>query len=152
MYRAAAIANPKDVVNQSDAALGREYQRGAAVKFYIKALEEEAYRRLNHGHEVPGTKLVYKKANRVFKENADVLFKTHFGDEAFTVPELKSPAEMEKIGATAKTLVHEWAYTPKAGLTVALATDKRLGVKVQTTIEAFPSAEKFAVDTTNEVG
>lgn len=137
LFGAACTSNPKNVVNLSDDSLGRSYQYAQAVKFYLKAMEEETYRRLNLGQTVPGTKLVPKKANRVWKAGADTLFKQHFGSEATTDPEIKSPAEMEKLGGKAKALVHEWAYTPQTGLTVALDTDKRPGVKILTTQEVF---------------
>lgn len=140
LFGAAMTADPKIVVNLSAESLGRSYQYTQAVKFYLKAMEEETFRRLNAGGLIPGVKLVPKKANRVFKDGAIEAFKI-LGADVWTVPELKSPAVMEKIGAVAKKLVHEWAFTPSAGLTVALSTDKRPAVKVQTTGEAFPNAE-----------
>ena len=140
LFGAACTANAQTIVNLSDESLGRSYQYVQAVKFYLKAMEDEAFRRLNTGAEIDGVKLVNKKANRVFKPEALAVFKSRFGDEAFTAPELKSPAEMAKIDATAKELVHEYAYTPNTGVTVALAADKRPGVKVQTSAAAFGDA------------
>ena len=151
LFRAAATANPKFVVNISDKSIGLSYQHVQAVKFYLKALEEEVFKRLNLGKDVRGTKLVYKKANRVFKDKiiygeqkeeiaVEDLFKRLFGEEAMKPPALKSPAEMEKISPQAKELVKEVAFTPKTGLTVALASDPKQGVKVQTTTEAFGAA------------
>lgn len=140
LFGAAMTADPKRVADLSDESLGRSYQYTQAVRFYLKALEDEAMRRLNTGAEVPGIKLVNKKANRVFKPGAAELFKEKFGAEAMTEPQLKTPAEMERVGAAAKKLVHEWAYTPTTGVTVALADDKRPAVKVQTTHEAFGDA------------
>jgi len=138
LFGAACTADPQVVVNLSDASLGRSYQYVQAVKFYLKAMEDETFRRLNGGGEVPGTKLVMKKANRVWKEGFNDVFAGI--KEAWTVPEFKSPAEMEKIGAEAKALVRQWAYTPQTGYTVALETDKRAGVKVQPAQEAFAHA------------
>jgi len=140
LFGAAAKSNPNTVVNLSAESLGRSYQYVQAVEFYLKAMRDETYRRLNKGDEVPGTKLVNKKANRVYRAGAADEFKTKFGEKAYTPPELKSPAEMEKVGPAAAALVKEWAYTPNTGLTVALADDKRVGVKVKTTTEAFPNA------------
>ena len=130
-------ADPKQIANLSDESLGRSYQYIEAVKFYIKALEDETYRRLNSGKQVPGTKMVLKKANRVLKDGAAKVFAELFPKEAFTEPKLKSPAELEKISPTAKKLVHEWAYTPNNGLTVAMESDKRPGVKVEGVKESF---------------
>jgi len=140
LFGAAMTADPKHVPQLTDASLGRSYQYMAAVKHYLKALEEETFRRLNVGGDVPGTKLVLKKANRVFKVGADAVFKEKYPVLAFTKPELCSPAEMEKIGPEAKKLVTEWAYTPQNGLTVALSSDKRVGVKVESTVQVFGGA------------
>ena len=153
LFRAAATSNPKFIVNLSDKSIGLSYQHVQAVKFYLKALEEEVFKRLNAGQDVRGTKLVYKRSNRVFRDTVtyaiegkpetvkvEELFKRLFGDEAFTAPELKTPAAMEKISPQAKELVKEIAYTPQTGLTVALADDPKPGVKVQTTTEAFGAA------------
>lgn len=142
LFGAACKSNPKEIVPLSDATLGRSFQYREAVKFYLKALEEEVFRRLNMGGVVPGCKLVPKKANRVFKPEAPALFKEKFGEDAFTKPELRSPAEMEKLGAEAKALVREYAYTPQTGLTVATDDDKRPAVKIETTEQAFGAALK----------
>lgn len=140
LFQAAATADPRLVINLSDEALGRDYKYREAVKFYLKAQDDEAFRRLNQGLDLPGVKLVQKKANRILKTGAELVFQNAFGDKAYTAPVLKSPPELEKLGPSAKSLVREWAYTPQSGLTVALDTDKRPGVKVQSTTEVFASA------------
>lgn len=140
LFGAAAQTDPKAVAELSDAGLGRSYQRVEAVKFYLKALEEEVYNRLNHGKAVFGTKLVHKKANRVYKPGAIDTLMMELGEEAFNPATLKSPAEIDKISPAAKALTREWAYTPDTGLTVALETDRRSAVKVQSTTEAFAGA------------
>lgn len=146
LFGAACTADPKVVVNMSDESLGRSYQYREAVKFYLKALEDEAFRRLNTGKAIAGIKLVPKKANRVYKDGAKEVLIARLGDKVFTEPEIKSPAEIEKLGTEAKKLVKEWAYTPMTGLTVALESDKRPGVKVQTTLETFPQAAAMAAE------
>ena len=142
LFGAANSTNPKTIIELSDQTIGRSYKYIAAVKQYIKALEDEAFRRLNIGGQIPGIKLVPKKANRVFKPEASVIFKAKFGDDAMHPAELRSPAEMEKLGAAAKELVREYAYTPMTGLTVAVDTDKRVAVKVETTEQAFAAGIK----------
>lgn len=144
LFGAATKANPKEIINLSDESLGRSYALAATARSYLKALEEEVYRRRTLGVDVPQSKLVQKKAERVFKPEATDIFTVKFGDEAFVPATLKSPAQMEKIGVLAKTMVHEWAYTPVTGLTVAPLTDKRPAVKIQTTTEAFPNAAELA--------
>jgi hypothetical protein len=137
LFGAACKADPKLVVKLDTQSLGRSYQYTAAVKSYLKALEEETLRRLMAGEEVPGTKLVNKKANRIFKEGASYAIDDKLGEDAWTQPELKSPAELEKLGPDVKKLVAEWAYTPVTGLTVALASDKRVAQKVESGSTAF---------------
>jgi hypothetical protein len=139
LYGAAMTADPKKVVNLSNEQMGRDYQYLKAVKHYLKAFEEETFRRLNLGEEVPGTKVVFQKSNRVFKAGALELFKERLGAKAFTDPELKSPAVLEKEGPEIKKLVREWAYTPKGGMTVASIDDPRPAIKITSTIEAFPA-------------
>lgn len=138
LFKAACTADPLAVVNVTTEQLSLAYHHVQGVKFYIKALEEQVFARLDKGIEMAHAKLVNKKANRVWVAEAAAVFKERFGPEAFTAPELKSPAEMSKIGAAAKKLVEEFAFTPKTGLTVALMSDPRLGVKVQ------PFAETYA--------
>ncbi len=142
LFGAAMTHNPKQVVEFTNASVGRSYQYMQAVEFYLKAIKDEAYRRLNLGQVVPGCKLVPKKANRVYKSEAPALAKEKFGAGAYIPAELKSPSELEKLGAVAKEFVREYAYTPQTGLTVARDDDKRVAVKVETTQEAFGGALK----------
>ena len=138
LFRAACTANPKEIVNISDASLDRSYHYLAAVKFYVKAFEDETMRRLMTGKaEISEAKLVKKRSNRVFKAGAADLAKARFGDDAFTKPELKSPPELEKVSPAAKQWVHEFAYLPDTGYTVAAADDKRPGIKVKPGDEVF---------------
>jgi hypothetical protein len=141
LYAAVTRADPGTLINLSDEALGREYQYRAAVQMYLKAMEAEVFRRLNHGALVPHTKLVNKKADRVWKDGAQERFVAEFGNAAFSKPELLTPAQMENIDVRAKPLVKEWAYSPHTGLTVALDTDKRMGVKVQSISDSFAHLE-----------
>src|SRR6185437_772473 len=117
LFAAAAKADEKSVLTMDDATLGRDYQMRQAVKSYLAAQEKEVYRRLMGGSVVPGTKLVAKKADRVFKDGAEVVLKATLGDDAYTKPELKSPAQIEKLPAGAE-LVKTWAFTPQTGFTV----------------------------------
>lgn len=138
LFGAAATTNPQEIKPITNESLGRSYNLVQAVEHYIKALEEEVYARLNRAETVPGTKLVMKKSNRVFKLGAPI--KESFGDDALNPAELKSPAELDKLGLKGKEFTKEWAYSPSSGLTVATEDDKRIAVKVQTTHEAFSKA------------
>ena len=140
LFGAACKANPKEVITLTNDSLGKSYQYRQAINFYLKAMEDEVYRRLNLGQKVVDCKLVPKKANRVFKPEAQKVFKKKFGADVMTKPELKSPSEMEKLGMEAKELVKEYAYTPQTGLTVATADDKRPAVKIEPSSQAFGAA------------
>lgn len=146
-FRACTLADPKSVVALNDQELVLEYPMMTLVKMYIKALEEETLRRLVAGglQNNGVLKLVNKKANRVWKAEAKALFMERFGDKVWNPAEFKSPAEMEKIDGTAKKLVHEYAYTPQSGYTVALMDDKRPAVTIQTATEAFSGVLDTAV-------
>lgn len=143
LYQAAALANPKLLPDYSDEAIGQNFKLAAGVKHYIKALELEAYNRAMRGRAILNGKLVHQKANRVWKEGAAELARERFGDDAWTMPEMKSPAEMEKIPA-AKEWVKEFAYTPTTGLKFVLET--ATGQAVQVTAPA----DRFAQVTTED--
>jgi hypothetical protein len=140
LFEAAANADPKKVIALGDDMLGRAWALRKAVKSYLKALEDEILRRLMKGGTVPLAKLVEKRADRVFQDEAGVIFVARFGGDAYEPQRLKSPAQMENLGTEAKKLVREYAYTPKTGLTVADADDKRLAVRPETAAEAFAAS------------
>jgi hypothetical protein len=137
IFGAAAKADPKLLPNFGSKRLGLEYQQREAVKFYLKAMEDEVYRRNMLGNTVPGTKLVLKKANRIFKGGAEEVFKARFAEKAYSKPELLTPAAMDKISPEAKKLVDQWAYMPQNGLTVALETDSKPAVRVEKAVDLF---------------
>jgi hypothetical protein len=136
LFGAIAEADAASAKELTDEELGRQYALTEAVRIYIKALGEEAYRRLLQGKAVPGAKLVESKSDRAWKDGAAERFLAEFGDKALTTPELLSPAKMEKLPGAA-ALVKEWAFAPKKGFTVDLATSKRRAVTVTTASTAF---------------
>ena len=147
IFKASVIYSKTDLRTLTDTEIVLEYPMLSVAKMYIKAVEEETLRRLAGGglKDNGVLKLVNKKANRVWKAEAPALFMERFGAKAMNPAELKSPAEMEKIDGTAKKLVHEYAYTPQSGYTVALIEDKRPGVIIQTATEAFSGALDNAI-------
>lgn len=149
LYRAAATANPKDIAQLTDDQAGRDYELREAVKFYLKAQEDDMMRRLLSGRSVPQAKLVYKKADRVWKPGAEQALKTLAGrtevfspEDIYSKPELKSPSQIEALGKAAKELVKEFAFKPQTGYTVALATDKRMAVNREDPKNTFSDALK----------
>lgn len=138
LFKAAATANPKELVGYSLEATALSYQQLQAVKFYIKALEEDVYHRLNKGETMDGVaKLVAKKANRVWNAGAPTLAKERFGDKVFHTPVMLSPAELEKLGPKEKAFVKEFAHQPFTGTTVAAWDDTRVGMVKRTAKETF---------------
>lgn len=133
----ASVLTGTGIRSYSDEDISRDFALVDQVKMFIKALEEEVFARLNKGSRAFDgvAKLVAKKADRVWKPEAPLIFSTV--PQAFTTPELRSPAAMEKLGPGIKPLVNEYAYTPESGLTVAKWGDKRGAVTVHTTTEVF---------------
>lgn len=113
----------------SDGRLAQEMKKIAVVKMYIRAIEDETYRRLNAGLPVEGYKLVPKIANRVFRDGAEAEAITLFGDQAYAPRNLLSPAQLDKV-VGGKQFTKEWAYSPTTGLTVAPVDDSRAAVRV----------------------
>lgn len=142
LFGAASTADPRAIVNLTDASLGRSFKLIDAVKHYLKALGEEVLRRGRAGHDLEkhGAKMVYQKTNRVWKDGAADLAKSRFGDDALTKPEVLSPPALEKLSTDAASFVKEFAYQPVGQLTVAPLSDPRRAVKVQPATEVFKAA------------
>lgn len=140
LFQAAALANPQHIPDMNDEMIGHNFTLAAGVKHYIKALELEAYNRAMRGKTIPGGKLVHKKANRVWKDGAVDQMKQRFGDDAWNPPEIKTPAQMEKVPA-AKEWTKEFSYTPTSGLTFVLDTHSGQGVNVKSPTERFASTD-----------
>ena len=86
---------------------------------------------LNAGHKVPGWKLAKARSNRVFKDEADAAAKKKFGKQAYTVPELKSPAQIDKL-PEGDAFTARYAFKPDAGETVVPEGDSRMAVSRDT--------------------
>lgn len=137
LYKALVEADPKALVNLTHEQLGMNYNLIEPAMIYRRAIEEEAFKRLNKGITVPGVKLVAKKSNRVFTAEGAAKLEEKFGDEAWEEPALKTPAGIDKLGPLGKSFTKSHAYSPNTGLTVAVEDDNRVGVKVQQASDAF---------------
>lgn len=144
MFGAAATADKSAAPNMSLDRLALEYAQITAVSIYIKAIKDELTRRLMAGETDEHVKLVKSRANRVWKDGVEDTLKEKLGDAIYTKPALKSPAEISKLGADAKALAAEYAYSPDTGLTLAAASDKRGSVKVEKATDTFSA---FATNT-----
>lgn len=96
-----------------------------------KAALKTGFGMLQAGKPIPGWKLVNARSNRGWKDGAEDKAKNVFGEAAFTVPALKSPAQLEEL-PLGTTFTAEWASSPDAGLTMAPASDKRREVSRDT--------------------
>lgn len=117
-----------DIVKLTPQQIGDLLSKENAIKKYFEELKKLAFNKLRNGEEVPGFKLVRKKANRDWKAGVEKKLVEMFGDSAYTVPTLLGPPGIEKLPGGAK-FVAEYAYTPNAGLTLAPVTDKRAAMR-----------------------
>lgn len=116
-----------------------------AFRAYVEACEEHAFQLLNRGEEVPGFKLVPKRAkrdwNRVDEVHAALLLLHGYDDDQIFEPKtLRSPAQIEKLMGK-KVFANEMSgYVVKisSGLTVAPASDKREAEGPSIDASAFP--------------
>jgi hypothetical protein len=86
---------------------------------------------LSRGHAVEGYKLVEKRGKRkwIDADQSAAEAAQAFGDDAFTEPVLKSPAQIENtFGKAAKAWVEARVTTVVSGVTLAKADDKRPAV------------------------
>jgi hypothetical protein len=113
---------------------------GALMIFNIgqTALDNTVHHRLVGGGEIPSAKLVEKIVRRVWKPGAAAALKAAFGDAAFTSPEIKSPAQVEKLSSQGKALALEYGYKPEShGLSVAPMSDPRPQAKPKSNADVF---------------
>lgn len=127
--------------------LRRLYERKIAVLAAVKAVEGEIQRRLYAGvsSEELGAKLVEGKVDRAWKPDAPL--EAEWGDLRFTEPELKSPAQIEKLGDKGKAFVKQWAHKPPGKPVVAPIDDKREAIKqadITTVFAAYTKGDNDA--------
>lgn len=100
---------------------------------WLKAVEAHAHYLLESGCKIDGYKLVKKRAgNRIWKEETidwdSVCKEANIAkDDIYTVPKLKSPAQIEKL--IGKDLVAPLVERPDSGTTVAPLKDRRAMVE-----------------------
>jgi hypothetical protein len=125
---------------------------------WARQIEGDIQMLLESGTEVPGWKLVRGKANRKWDVSyTDYSIAQAFeelgvpAEELWTKPELRSPAQIEKLGTgkavrkAVKGKVSELAFKPEGRLTVAEDTDPREAVSA-----AEDAADEFAADSEDD--
>jgi len=98
------------------------------VETWIEAVKEYAFNQLSAGKPIRGYKLVEKRGTRKWLKPGEVLNAEaieRFGPKCLTEPELKSPAQFEKLGEAAAEFVKENSTSVSSGLTMVKDTDKR---------------------------
>lgn len=123
------MAKAKDLggaPNLSNDEVGRVLVLNEALKIFIKAVQETGYARASNGATIPGCKMVKARANRVWREDEDVQAEAIklFGDDAFTMPTLKSPAAIDDL-PKGSAFTKRYAFKPDAGLRLVADTDTR---------------------------
>lgn len=109
----------------SPAQVANVLDKASMIRDWVDAIESQAYHMLERGLEVPGYKLVAKRGSRVWKDR-DALSDKFSGmgrTDLFTDPELKSPAQAEKI--LGKKWVAKHSVSVSSGSTIAKVSDKR---------------------------
>lgn len=119
-----------------------------AVEFWCKGVREFAYLEAKAGRTPPGYKLVPKRATRKWAdpEAAEKLLSREIHSSVFkdclTNPELKSPAQVEKIlGKSNKPLVDSLTVSISSGDTLVHESDKREASSLKRGQEMFPVLE-----------
>jgi hypothetical protein len=99
------------------------------IEAWIKKVEQHAKAVADSGQKVKGYKLVQKRANRKWKDEAAMIaeFDDLFGDELYEKPKLLTPAKLEKI--VGKEAVAKFTYKPETGTVLVPESDKRKEVQ-----------------------
>ncbi len=104
------------------------------VKLWLKAVNAEAFRRLNDGLPLTGWKLVAKRGRRSWLNEGQAyqrLLGAGLEQDAVGEFKLKSPAQIEKVVKKAKVEIDLAALAPSksSGATMAPVSDKREALK-----------------------
>lgn len=121
----ANVKTPPAVADMSPKDIANVLENASMVRDWITSVENHALEMMKTGHEVPGYKVVAKKANRAWANEDSVVesFEAIYGDGIYTTRKLLTPAQLEKI--IGKECVKEHVVIPDAGYTVAKLSDKR---------------------------
>lgn len=100
------------------------------ITSWFKSVRAYALTQLENGHEVPGFKLVKKRANRAWTSEQDVIdfiaTLEEFDEENLFDSKIKSPAKMEKIlDKSDKAILQQYITKPDIGNTIAVESDRR---------------------------
>lgn len=105
--------------------LGEALKAAENLSTYKASLERVIFKSLTAGKPIDGFKIVESRSSRKWKDVKGLEETLRNTPEAWTPPELKSVAAMEKIKAL-KDIVREHSFKQPGGLTLALESDKRV--------------------------
>lgn len=124
-----------------------------ALKAYIKAVDELAYRELEAGREIPGYKLVAKRPTRKIPEGdaarvEEILSAVGYGvTHIKTEPELKSPAQLEKaIKKEHRALIAPYIVSESSGHVVVPESDPRPAIEGRKATTDFLTLRALGVE------
>ena len=127
----ATVVKKGGVKELSGPQIGRFLTLYDTAKLIVKEAEKIAFSRLQAGKKIPGRKLAAKRSNRKWKDAAETELRDKFGEEAFTEPKLKTPAQIDELPQGAE-YTSRWSFKPEAGLVVVSGDDKRTEVSKDT--------------------
>ena len=132
----ALIARPADALLPAD--LAEALAQAAELESWIDAARTYAQQVMEDGIDVPGWKLVAKRAQRKWAQPDSVIMETFRAQrlriDVYAPRTLRSPAALEK--ELGKPLPDDLVVKESSGLTIAPASDKRLAIT--------PTMEKLA--------
>lgn len=111
-YETVAEADPKQVTGADDSALAVWFEQIKAAETFIKAVKAECLKRAMQGAPVAGTKLIVGRSDRVWTDGAEEKAAELFGEDAYSEPTFRSPAQIEKLPG-GKDFAAEFAYKPE---------------------------------------
>ena len=127
----------EDAEALTDEELAATYAKFDVLRMYMKDVTAQCTKRALAGKALDGVKVVHGSSDRIFKAEAFTELVEKLGDDVYEPRQVKSPAQLEKLGPVAKDLVKRLAYKPTGRLTIAPASDKRQAVKVSLPSETF---------------
>lgn len=147
-------ANPPAVPAHDPAEIARLMKIIPRWDEFVRGVEGVAMRLAERGEKLPGFKLVRKRANRRWRDEKLVVqqLQKRVGglevDDLFSMPELKSPAKVEKVLTARKVkkkdreaIMKELAEKPDGGLTLADEDDARPAVGVTPAVDLLSDGD-----------
>lgn len=138
----AMVTQSFEIVSYTPPQLAEFLRNVPLVEERMRAIKDEAYRRACEGEEIPGFKIVDKRAVRVWTdEKAAAEWAEHRGIDPWD-RKMKSPAQLEKgLKAAEKKELEPYYDKVSHGTALVPDSDKRNAVTPVATAEEFPLLE-----------